>query len=179
MATVELETESFRTKKQQQLIAMLNDKSVQKYANTIIKDAINEFVPIKTGALRRSAIVTHKSISWGRGLKYARYQYGGEIYGPNLPGAINGSPAWRSRRGMTKHPTGRMMGDFTGIINLKPRWQKGEPKVNGLLPYKFGYTKQGTHHHWDQYFTYQPKMKANLEITQYLKRECKARGLRT
>ncbi len=166
-----------RTGRQLELIAMLQDKSVLKQINTFIKDGVNEFVPMQSGALRRSAIVTHKSITWGRKLKYARYQYYGEIYGPNYPGAINGVPAWKS--GKSKHPTGRMMGDFTGTLNLRPRWQKGEVTVKGTLPYKFGYTTSGTRHHWNELFKYRAKMKVNQEVTRYLKRECKRRGLKS
>lgn len=178
MATVNIQVAKFRTKKQDKLIALLQDKSVQKEVNEKIKDAINDFVPMKSGALRRSALVTHKSITWGRGLKYARYQYGGEVYGPNFPGAINGNPAWKSSPGEgSKYPTGREIGAFNGVINLRPRWQEGEPRVKGTLPYKFGYTTPGTHHHWDEYFTYGPKMKVNQEITRMLKAECKRRGL--
>lgn len=169
----------FRTNKQRELLAMLNDKSVKLQVNEIIKDGMNEFVPMKTGALRASADVTPETISWGKGLKYGRYQYKGEVYGPNFPGAINGSPEWRSPKGQgSKYPTGREIGSFNGVLLLRPRWQKGEPKVTEPLPYKFGYTTPGTKHHWDRLFTYQPKMKANLEVTRLLKRECKKRGLK-
>lgn len=161
MSTIKISTENFRTTKQQKLIAMLNDKAVQKEANKYIKDAITPFVPMKSGALRRSAIVTHKSISWGRGLKYAHYQYMGEVYGPNLPIVRNGTIiGWYSIPGSQKHPTGRELG-------IPGEW----------MGWKFGYTTPGTKHHWDNAFKYQVKMKANQEITRYLKRECKRRGL--
>lgn len=161
MPTVNISVEGFRTKKQQKLIALLNDKSVQKDANIIIKDAINKFVPMKSGALRRSAVVTHKSITWGRNLKYARYQYGGEVYGPNFPIMSGGKiVGWYSRPGVKKHPTGRELG-------VPGEW----------LGWKFGYTTPGTHHHWDQHFKYLSKLKANIQITRMLKKECKARGL--
>ena len=71
-ATVRFFVKRFRTKKQQQLLALLNDKDIKVQANTIIKDAINEFVPMKSGALRASADVTPESISWGKGLKIRR-----------------------------------------------------------------------------------------------------------
>lgn len=160
-STVNIQVSKFQTKKQQKLIAMLNDKKVLKDVNTVIKDAINEFVPMKSGALRRSAIVTHKSITWGRGLPYAHYQYQGEVYGPNHPIVSGGRIiGWYSTPGMTKYPTGRELG-------VPGEW----------MGWKFGYTTSGTHHHWDEYFKYGPKMKANLEITRMLKRECKRRGL--
>lgn len=182
-ATVRFFVKRFRTKKQQQLLALLNDKDIKVQANTIIKDAINEFVPMKSGALRASADVTPESISWGKGLKYAGYQYRGVVYGPNLPGLEDGSPAWRSRKGQTKHPTGRELGK-AGSATLRVRWKKEggqylRPNPGETATYTFGYTTSGTHHHWDKYFRYLPKLKANIEITRMLKRECKSRGLRT
>ena len=174
---ITLDVTKFNTKKQQKLLQMLNDKKVLVEVNTRIKDAINKFVPKKTGALRASARVTSNMIAWGEGLSYARYQYGGEVYGPNLPGVDGGSPAWRSRRGMPKHPMGRELGK-PGIGVLRPVWSRNTKPVPPFMVYKFGYTTHGTHHHWDQYFRYRPKMKTNLEITRYLKKECKKRGLK-
>lgn len=182
MPTVKIELERFRTKRQQQLLKMLNDPKVQKQVNRYIADAITPFVPKKGGKLRRSVIVGPKSISWGRGLKYAHYQYEGEVYGPNYPIVQGGTLAgffraggrrypifnggtitgWYSIPGMTKHPTGRELG-------VPGEWRG----------WKFGYTTSGTRHHWDRAFTYQVKLKANQEITRYLKRECKSRGLKT
>lgn len=163
MPTIKIEAKQFHTKKQIKLLRLLNDKDVRKQINIRLKDAINEYVPKKSGALRRSAIVTHNSISWGRGLPYARYQYYGEVYGPNFPIIKGGTiVGWRSPPGEgSKHPTGRELG-------VPGEW----------LGWKFGYTTPGTHHHWDKEFTYIPKMKANQEITRYLKAECKRRGLK-
>lgn len=163
MATVKIEVDKFRTKRQQQLLKMLNDPKVQKQVNRYIADAITPFVPKKSGKLRRSVIVGPKSISWGRGLKYAHYQYEGEVYGPNHPIVKRGTiVGWYSTPGMQKHPTGRELG-------VPGEW----------MGWKFGYTTPGTQHHWDRAFTYQAKLKANQEITRYLKRECKSRGLKT
>ena len=158
---VTIDSVDFRTKKQQALLKMLNDRQVQIEVNTRIKDAINPFVPMKSGALRKSAKVYTKLITWGEGLDYGRYQYGGEVYGPNIPITRGGNiVGWYSKPGQRKHPTGRELG--------VPGYWKG---------WRFGYTTPGTHHHWDRYFRYFPKMKANLEITRYLKKECKRRGL--
>lgn len=163
MATINIQVAKFRTKKQDKLIALLQDKTVQKEVNEKIKDAINDFVPMKSGALRRSALVTHKSITWGRGLKYARYQYGGEVYGPNHPIIRQGKiVGWYSKPGVTKHPTGRELG-------VPGEW-KG---------WVFGYTTPGTKHHWDEQFSKDRRWKAqaNIEVTRMLKAECKRRGL--
>ena len=159
---VTIDVERFRTRKQQELLKMLNDKGVQTQINTMILDAINKFVPKKTGALRRSGSANSQYISWGEGLQYARYQYYGEVYGPNHPITVGGIiVGWYSTPGVKKRPTGRELGI--------PGYWKG---------WRFGYTTKGTHHHWDKYFTYVPKMKTNLEITRYLKKECKRRGLK-
>lgn len=163
MATVKIEVSKFRTKRQQELLKMLNDPKVQKQVNTYIADAITPFVPMKSGRLRRSRIVGPKSISWGRGLKYAHYQYAGEVYGPNFPIIKGGNiVGWYSTPGMKKHPTGRELG-------IPGEW----------MGWTFGYTTPGTQHHWDKAFTYQVKLKTNQEVTRYLKRECKRRGLKT
>lgn len=176
-ATVKVEVQKFRTRKQEELLKMLEDKQVRKHINTLVKDAINPFVPMKSGALRRSAIVTHLSITWGRGLKYGGYQYRGEVYGPNFPIAINGSPAWRSPRGEgSKHPTGRKIGAYNGTVQLYPKYQIGN-RVDGPLTYKLGYTTPGTKHHWDSKFSHDVKLRTNQNITRYLKSECKRRGL--
>jgi len=160
---ITLDVAQFRTKKQEKLLQMLNDKKVKIAVNTRIKDAINQFVPKKTGALRASAQAHADYISWGEGLKqYARYQYYGQVYGPNHPIIRGGRVVgWYSTPGRRKHPTGRELG-------VPGYW----------MGWRFGYTTPGTHHHWDKYFRYLPKMRTNLEITRYLKKECKARGLK-
>lgn len=162
-ATVTVEVAKFSTKKQQKLLSLLNNPRTQAEINQITGNAINKFVPMKSGALRASMEVTPTTISWGNGLAYARYQYGGEVYGPNLPIVRKGTiVGWYSIKGMKKHPTGRELG-------IPGEW----------MGWRFGYTTPDTKHHWDKLYTYQPKRKANLEITRYLKRLCKQKGLRT
>lgn len=162
IAWVTIDVEKFRTKKQQTLLKKLNSPKVQTQVNTMLLDAINKFVPKKSGALRASGKANSKFIYWGEGLPYARYQYYGQVYGPNHPIVKGGTiVGWYSTPGKRKHPTGRELG--------VPGYWKG---------WKFGYTTRGTRHHWDQKFRYLPKMKTNLEITRYLKRECKKWGLK-
>ena len=168
ISIIEVDVVDIRTKKQNELLELLNSKRVQKQANEILKDYINKFVPKDTGALRRSAKVTNETISWGLGLDnpYAIYQYNGEIFGPNYPiikgGRIVG---WYSKPGQKKYPTGRMMGPYRA--------------GNSWLGYNFGYSEPGTSHHWDEKFrkSLRWKAQANREITRYLKSECKKRGL--
>lgn len=149
--TVNIQVSHFRTNKQQELLKLLNDNSVRKEINTIIKDAINNFVPYDEGGLRRSALVTHKSITWGRNLGYAHYQYEGQVYGPNIPVIKNGEIVrWVSPPGKKKYPTGR----------------------------RLRYSTPGTQDHWDEAFKGPVKLATNQEITRYLKRLCKERGLK-
>ena len=165
MPTVQVRVSQFRTDRQKQLLNLLNDKRVKKEANKILKDYINVFVPKKSGALRRSAIVTDESISWGRGLPYARYQYGGVVYGRNYPIIKGGRVVgWYSKPGVPKYPTGRMMGT-----------------QNEIMGWVFGYSEPNTGYSWDERFKndFGWRAKANQEITRYLKRECKNRGLNT
>ena len=159
---VRIFVQRFRSDKQKELLAMLKDKQINKQANEYVLNAINSFVPMLTGALRRSGEATPESISWGKGLEYARYQFGGKVYGPNHPVVRGGRiVGWYSTPGMKKYPTGRELG-------VPGYW----------MGWRFGYTTRGTHHHWDRYFKYYPKLKANLEVTRMLKRECKKRGLK-
>ncbi len=153
MATVNIQLGKYRTNKQIKLINMLNDKSVQKQINTYIKDAITPFVPMQSGALRRSAIVTPNSITWGRGLPYARYQYEGFVYKPNLVASANGG-----------------FGE-TFFYSIP-----GRRKIKSNQ--KIVYHTPGTRDHWDESFKGFVRLKTNQQITRYLKAECKRRGLR-
>lgn len=154
---------------------MLDDQETRKIINYFIGSEINRFVPKKSGQLRSSMKVYPDKITWGEGLPYAQYQFGGQVYGPNIPGAINGEPAWKSPS--KKYPTGREIGSFKGVIPLKPLWQKGNKTVKGFLPYKFGYTTPKTQHHWTDVYQGKLKSDTNKRITKYLKDECKMRGL--
>ena len=156
---ISIDVSKFRTTKQEKLLDMLDDDNVRSNINLRIKNAINRYVPKKSGRLRRSAYVTPTEIVWST--PYAHYQYMGEVYGPNHPIIRHGTIiGWYSTPGMTKTPTGRELG-------VPGYW----------MGWRFGYTTRGTHHHWDNYFNYFVKLKTNLKITQYLKRECKQRGL--
>ncbi len=182
MPTVQLKAEIKYSRKMNKLIKLLNDKEVKINVNQFIADAIQPFVPQKTGRLRRSLYVGPNVISWGRGLAYAHYQFEGEVYGPNYPGIEkDGTGGWRSAK--VKHPMGRELGAFNGVLLLRPKWQLKEngdyitPKSFELIPYKFGYTTEGTRHHWTEVYQWQLKSDTNKKITRYLKQECKKRGL--
>lgn len=171
MPTIQYKVKSDYTRKTTELLDMLNDKDTRIKVNTIIADAIQPFVPMKSGRLRRSRYVGVKLISWGRGLEYAHYQHEGVVYAPNYPivqgGAIVG---WYSPKGKgTKHPTDRELG-------AHGMWTPEDHRAT-FMKWNFGYTTIGTRHHWEKAYDWELKRKTNLEITRMLKKMCKERGL--
>lgn len=157
-----LDVETYRTDKQRELIKMLNDPDVNIRVNTYIRDAMQRYVPKKTGALRASSKVTPTTISWGDDkVKYAHYQWAGEVYGPNYP-IMNGNTVvgWYSKRGVKKQPTGRKLG--------LPGYYKG---------WEFGYTTPETIDHWTDFYYGELEKATNGKITAYLQKECRKRGL--
>lgn len=165
--SVSVDTSGFETKVQQKLFKMLNDKNVRRQANMILKKYIEPFVPEESGTLRSTAVVTDTSITWGKGLPYAHYQFVGEIYAKNYPIVRNGRIVrWYSKPGVKKTPTGRMIKDSKG------KW----------LGYTFGYTTPGTTNKWTEEINNNQmrwKAQAGRDITAFLKAECKKRGLKT
>lgn len=181
MPTVQLKvnTKQFSCKIEK-LRKMLNDREVRTDINRFIADAIQPYVPKKSGHLRNTLYVGPQVISWGRGLDYARYQFEGEVYGPNYPGITDEGTGWRSPS--IKSPTGRELGSFSGVVFLRPKWQLKDgnyitPESFEPQPYEFGYTTAGTQHHWTEVYQWKLKSDTNKEITRYLKQECKKRGL--
>lgn len=83
---------------------------------------MDKYTPMRTGALIRSAALGTK-IGSGRivyNSPYARYQYYGEIYGPNIPVYKDGElMGWFSPP--KKHPTGR---EITYSQDKHPNAQK-------------------------------------------------------
>ena len=158
---VTLDVEAYRTEKQERLLRMLNDPNVRTVVNTYIRDAMQTYVPKKTGALRRSSKVTPTTISWGDGLKYAHYQWYGEVYGPNYPITRGGHiVGWYSKPGVPKRPTGRKLG------------APGQYKN-----WVFGYTTPETMDHWNTMYYGQLRTATNGKINAYLRKECSKRGL--
>ena len=145
---------------QNRLLQIIGNDRVKKGVNEIIGDRANNYVPMKSGALRESIRVGPKTISWGKGLDYGGYQYRGQVYGPNIPIVRGGSiVGWFSQPGVKKHPTGRELG-------IPGEW-KG---------WKFGYTTPGTRHHWVDKMLENDRRGMNIQITAYLKREARKRN---
>ena len=148
------------TKLQEKLLKILNDEQIRQGINQIIGDRANKYVPMESGALRESMRVDSDAIHWGEGLDYARYQYGGEVYGPNRPITYQGRiVGWYSPAGVKKSPTGRTLG--------VPGMWKG---------WKFGYKTPGTTHHWIDEMLQNERRAMNVQITAYLKREARKRN---
>lgn len=97
-----------------ELLAKLNLQKgglIQKVIDTEIIRWCTDYVPFDEGVLTQSA---YTATQIGSGLivydtPYARYQYYGEVYGPNFLVTIGGEKVWRSPPGIKKHPTGRKM----------------------------------------------------------------------
>lgn len=173
---IEIDISQLRSKKLAEYEAMLNDDAVRIHINQTIVKAIEPYVPMKTGALRRSVRVYPDYVSWGSRLWQRRsrapYQYMGLVKGPNIPIFKKGSRrkgmvpkiiGWYSPRGGIKHYTGDRLGEKPGI------W-KG---------WTFGYTTPGTQGQWLTAYKGPLRIKTNKQLAWYLKKECKRRGLNT
>ena len=164
VSKVEIDVSGLYSQKMAKLLDMLNDDSVKKEVNTLVGEALTPYVPMETGALRRSFRAFPEYLSWGTGLQKdrAHYQYMGVVYGPNRPITKHGVVVgWYTPQGATKYPTTRSLGVYH-------EW-KG---------WTFGYTTPGTQSQWVMKYT-EPAIKRtiNMQATRYLKKECKNRGL--
>ncbi len=73
--------------------------------NTLAKKC-DPYVPMQEGTLAQTVDVTPDGVTYNQ--PYARYQYYGEVYGPNIPIIENGIiVGWFSPPNQKKHPTGR------------------------------------------------------------------------
>ena len=77
--------------------------------NKFLAELFEPYVPFDTGVLANSVEVTAEGISYNT--DYAHYVYEGEVYGPNLQivDKETGEIVWRSPKGKSKYPTGRLM----------------------------------------------------------------------
>ena len=146
---IRVRADNTQTKLQQKLETLLNDTETKKGINRQILRFINEYVPYRANGesdhthLRDSVRINEKSISWNT--PYARYQYFGEVYGPNFLVVIDDEPKWRSPKGKPKYPTGRSI----------------------------QYHTPGTSGEWDKVAWQNDRRRINYAITMYLKRRAK------
>lgn len=143
-------------------MAYLGDTTAMYHLAKGYRYYINKFVPKDTGALRRSARPKgrtklgsgYAAIYWGGTKatdKYARYQFVGDVYGPNKAvfnalgpnqsGVAGVHSGWVSPKGKKKTNTGRKMG-IPGSYTLK----------NGQKVFIKGYTTPGTKYNWIEEF---------------------------
>lgn len=74
---------------------------LRRYLAARVKLYNDPYTPMQTGALKNTAVISADGSELVYRTPYARYQYYGEVYGPNFLT----SQGWRS--GPVKHPTGR------------------------------------------------------------------------
>lgn len=164
MAWVRLYTlGNYQTALQTKLLSLLDDDSVRKGMNEEIAKVIEPYVPKESGGipsrnagdypgrLRESVLVTADAITWRT--PYAHYVYAGEKYAVNYPihdkGNPKGPPIAFYSSPAPKIPTG---------ISLS-------------------YTTGGTGPHWLDLMLMTQRRTMNIRVTNYLKAECKRRGL--
>lgn len=168
---IKVNTQNVETALQKTLKTIVTDEQTLKGVNTIIADAAEKYIPLgKTGNLSNPKYRTigPKTITWGTGLGYAKYQYYGEVYGPNRPRFEKGNTSrivgWYSPE--LKYPTGRTLGTPRFLYNRK-----------GQVVWKFGYSTPGTRHHWVAEMWDHDSRIVNIKITKYLQRRKKELGL--
>lgn len=105
---------------QKKLSYLLDDWEVQEGVTKIVRDAMNQFVPRKTGNLAHDTEIYNDEIIWLA--PYAHYQYTGFVYGPNFLVTDadgnpkldeNGEQIWRTPKGTEKYNTGRFLNYHT------------------------------------------------------------------
>ena len=141
---------------QKRLVAVLNNNKVMREAHQLLGELCNPYVPMKSGNLRLSMKAYPKSVRWE--VPYAKYQYEGEVWGPNKPIYRSGSiVGWKDIPISEKSPTGRELG--------LPGFWRG---------WTFGYTTEGTKHHWfDEAMANGGKRTYSIRVTNMLKQEAK------
>ena len=142
---------------QKKLFDLIGNKEVMRETHRILGEMCNDYVPMKSGELRKSMHPYPQSVVWTA--PYARYQYEGEVWGPNKPVIKDGVIVdWE--KGEPRYPTGRELG-------VQHEW----------LGWKFGYTTPGTGHHWfDKAMENGGRRTYSLRVTNMLKAEAKKRN---
>lgn len=102
----------------------LNNPTTMLAIHNNLAKRCDPYVPFLEGALSQTTIVTAKSVKYIQ--PYARYQYYGQIYGPNIPIKEDGEiVGWFSPPGRKKHPTGRYMKHTTDYHPLaSAKWDE-------------------------------------------------------
>ena len=163
MAWVRLYTlGNYQTPLQQKLLSLIDDDSVREGINQKIAEIVQPYVPYNSGVpsrnagdspgrLRQSVRVTADEIIWAT--PYAHYVYHGEKYDFNRPIHAKGDPK------------GQPIAYYSSPA----------PKTPTGIP--LSYSTPGTGKHWFELMLMQQRRTMNIRITNYLKQECKRRGL--
>lgn len=181
MSTVHISIDdSLFSRKTNNMLKVLNDPSLRYEINEIIGNKLNQYVPMKSGALRESLTVDESSISWST--PYAHYQWEGEVYGPNLIGFdSNGTARWISRK--PKQPMGYKIGSRAGTVWLRPQFGRDYNQYTEYIEWTFGYTTDKTQSHWDKLYTESNqdsrafRARTNAEISRFVKKALQRAGL--
>lgn len=141
---------------QRALMNIITNKEAMREVHRKLGERCNEYVPYKHGELRASMRPYPQSVRWEA--DYAKYQYLGEVWGPNKPIFKNGEVVgWKSVPLEARRPTGRELG--------VPGYWKG---------WRFGYTTPGTAHHWLDKAMENGGLRAySISVTSVLKRWAK------
>lgn len=153
----------------------LGKPQVMQTVGEMMRDYFNQFVPMRTGALRKSVRYRvsygYVGLSWGNTkntAKYAQYQYGGVVYKNNFPVFKDGNfIGWRSKSGALKVPA------FDDFGNLKELGVQRDVLLKHGKTYTLvhlGYRTPGTHHHWVEYGRSDPQYnKFRRDLIKYMK----------
>lgn len=107
-----------------------NDTTMLAVHNTLAK-MCDPYVPMQNGPLSQTSQVSPQGVRYVQ--PYARYQYYGEVYGPNIPIKEDGDIiGWFSPKGQRKHPTGRPLTYSTEYHPLATSfWDKAMMRDHG------------------------------------------------
>ena len=160
------------TEKQQAFYDSLtkNRNQTKTEINRIVADAAIPYIPYREGALSdpHNRIIKPEGIEYT--VEYARYQYEGNIMGPNFPIFTKTGEfvQWASRRGKSKHIVDGKLGDGTELTFVH--------KATGtVFTYKRHHTKPGTTYNWIYELWNHHGRVAKIQITNYLKKLAKGK----
>lgn len=108
---------------QDKLSEINNSRTMLAIHNQLAK-MCDPYVPMREGALAQTVQISPTGVRYTQ--PYARYQYYGQVYGPNIPIIENGQiVGWFSPPGQKKHPTGQYMTHSTEMHPLASSfWDK-------------------------------------------------------
>lgn len=124
MASVDIEISKFNISGLKNKLQEIPDDATRIAINNILARMCDPYVPFRNGPLSQSMDITPEGVRYTQ--PYARYQYYGEVYGPNIPIMEDGIVVgWFSPPGQKKHPTGRRINYSTDYHPLaSSKWDE-------------------------------------------------------